>query len=61
MSYVDVAIPALIGIVLLMWPQVMFAGSKVTPDVAKLRAMRIAGLLLLVAAAVYLAVRLAGV
>ena len=60
MSFVDVAIPGIIGLVLLMWPQAMFAGSKVTPDVAKIRTMRIAGALLLVAAAMYLAVKLVG-
>lgn len=60
MSFVDVAIPVLIGMVLLLWPQVMFAGSKVTPDGARLRTLRVAGLLLLVAAAVYLAIRLVG-
>lgn len=60
MSFVDVAIPGFIGLVLLMWPQVMFAGSKVTPDAAKMRTMRVVGVLLLVASAIYLAVRLAG-
>lgn len=60
MSFVDVAIPAFIGFVLLMWPQVMFAGSKVTPDGGKIRTLRVVGVLLLVASAIYLAVRLAG-
>lgn len=60
MSFVDVAIPGFIGLVLLMWPQVMFAGSKVTPDAAKMRTMRVVGVLLLVASAIYLAVRLVG-
>ena len=43
-----------------MWPQVMFAGSGVTPDAGKIRTMRIAGSLLLGAAAAYLAIELAG-
>ena len=60
MSFIDVAIPGLIGLVLLMWPQAMFAGSKVTPDAGKVRAMRIAGSLLLGAAAIYLAIKLSG-
>jgi hypothetical protein len=60
MSFVDVAIPGIVGFVLLLWPQVMFAGSKATPDAGRIRTMRIAGSLLLVAAAIYLAVKLVG-
>ena len=60
MSLIDVAIPGIIGLVLFAWPQAMFAGSKVTPDAGKIRIMRIAGALLFVAAAIYLAVKLAG-
>lgn len=60
MSFTDVAIPGIVGIVLLVWPQAMFAGSKVTADARKLRTLRISGGLLLVAAAIYLAMKLAG-
>ena len=60
MALVDVAIPGIIGLVLLAWPQALFAGSRVVPDAAKLRTMRIIGAVLLVAAAIYLAVTLAG-
>lgn len=60
MSFVDVAIPGIVGLVLLVWPQAMFAGSRVTPDAGKIRIMRIAGTLLLVAAAIYLALKLVG-
>lgn len=60
MSFVDVAIPGVIGLVLLMWPQAMFAGSKLTPDAGKIRTMRIAGSLLLVASAIYLAIKVVG-
>jgi len=60
MSFIDVAIPGIVGFFLLVWPRAMFAGSKATPDAAKLRTLRIAGGLLLVAAALYLAVKLAG-
>ncbi|HEY0662149.1 MAG TPA: hypothetical protein VGD21_12620 [Lysobacter sp.] len=60
MSFIDVAIPGIVGFVLLVWPQAMFAGSKANPDAGKLRTMRIAGALLLVAAAIYLVVKLAG-
>ena len=60
LSFVDVAIPGIIGLVLVVWPQAMFAGSKVTPDAGKIRTMRIAGVLLLVAAAIYLVIKLVG-
>ena len=60
MALVDVALPGIIGLVLLAWPQAQFAGSRVVPDAAKLRTMRIAGAVLLVAAAIYLAVTLVG-
>lgn len=60
MSFMDVAIPGIIGMVLLIWPQAMFAGSKATPDAGKLRTLRTVGVVLLAAAAIYLAVKLAG-
>jgi hypothetical protein len=60
MSFIDVAIPGLIGLVLLIWPQSMFAGSRVSPDAKKIRLLRGAGALLLLVAAVYLIIRLAG-
>lgn len=59
MSFVDVAIPAIVGLVLLAWPQAVFAGSKVIPDAKKIRLIRIGGVVLLVVAALYLAVKLA--
>jgi hypothetical protein len=30
MSFIDVAIPAIIGIVVLLWPKVLFVGSRAT-------------------------------
>lgn len=60
MSFIDVAIPGIIGLVLLVWPQSMFAGARVSPDPKKIRLLRNAGALLLVVAAVYLLIRLAG-
>lgn len=60
MSFIDVAIPGIAGVVLLIWPQAMFAGSKATPDASKLRTLRTVGVVLLAAAAIYLAVKLAG-
>ena len=60
MSFIDVAIPASIGLVALVWPNVMFAGSSATPDARKIRLIRGGGVALLVAAAIYLFVKLAG-
>lgn len=54
MSFIDVAIPAIIGLALLIWPQVF------NRDPGKLRLMRGIGAVLLVVAAIYLAVKLMG-
>jgi hypothetical protein len=59
MSFIDVAIPAIIGLVALVWPNVMFAGSSATLDAKKIRLIRGGGVALLVAAAIYLIVKLA--
>lgn len=56
MSNLDVAIPAAIGLLALLWPQAAFLGSRVTPDAKKLRTVRIAGAVLLVVAIGYLAI-----
>ena len=40
MSYIDVAIPAIIGLVALVRPQLMFYGSRATPDEKKIRVLR---------------------
>jgi len=60
MSFIDVAIPAVIGLVALVWPHAMFYGSRTTPDEKKIRLIRGAGMVLLLAAAVYLVIKLAG-
>jgi ABC-type cobalamin transport system permease subunit len=60
MSFIDVAIPGVIGFVALVCPEVMFAGSSATPDAKKIRLIRGGGVALLVAAAVYLIIKLAG-
>jgi hypothetical protein len=59
MSFIDVAIPAVIGLVALVWPHAMFYGSRTTPDEKKIRLIRGAGMVLLLAAAVYLVIKLA--
>jgi len=60
MSFIDVAIPAVIGLVALVWPHAMFYGSRTTPDEKKMRLIRGAGIVLLLAAPVYLVIKLAG-
>jgi len=59
MSFVDVAIPTIIGLVALVRPQIMFSGSRATPDEKKIRLIRGVGLILLAAALIYLCIKLA--
>jgi hypothetical protein len=59
MSFIDVAIPAIIGLVALVWPQAMFYGSRATPDDKKIRVIRGVGVVLLVVAVIYLGIKLA--
>jgi hypothetical protein len=59
MSYIDVAIPAIMGVVALVRPQVAFYRSRATPDEKKLRLVRGIGVVLLVVAVVYLGIKLA--
>ena len=58
MSFVDVAIPTIIGLVALVRPQIMFSGSRPTPN-EKIRVIRGVGLILLAAALIYLCIKLA--
>jgi hypothetical protein len=57
MAYIDVAIPAIAGVLALVRPELF---SRRPPDMRRLRLIRLFGLLLLLVAAAYLAVRLAG-
>jgi hypothetical protein len=57
MSYIDVAIPAIAGILALARPEIFL---RKPPDMRKLRLVRLFGTLLLIVAAVYLVMRLAG-
>lgn len=59
MSFIDVAIPAIIGSVALIWPRVVFYGSRAAPDDKKIRLIRGGGGLLLVVAIIYLGIKLA--
>jgi VIT1/CCC1 family predicted Fe2+/Mn2+ transporter len=58
MSFIDVAIPAIIGLVALVRPQIMFYGSRATPNEKKIRILRSVGLILLAAAFIYLFIKL---
>jgi len=58
MSFIDVAIPAIIGLVALVRPQIMFYGSRATPNEKKIRVLRSVGLILLAAAVIYLFIKL---
>lgn len=58
MSFIDVAIPAIIGLVALVRPQIMFFGSRATPNEKKIRILRSVGLILLAAAVIYLFIKL---
>lgn len=60
MSFIDVAIPGIIGVVLLLWPQFVFAGSRAIPDPKKVRLLRGAGVVLLFVAMIYLVIKLVG-
>jgi hypothetical protein len=59
MSFIDVAIPAIIGLVALVRPQIMFYGSRATPNEKKIRLIRGIGVILLAAALSYLGIKLA--
>jgi hypothetical protein len=60
MSYIDLVIPGLAGLLLLVWPQSMFMGSRVKPDPKKIRLLRGLGIVLLLVAVIYLVIKLGG-
>ena len=59
MSFIDVAIPAIIGLAALVRPQIVFYGSRATPDEKKSHLVRSIGAVLLVVAIIYLGIKLA--
>ena len=59
MSFIDVAIPAIIALVALIRPQVMLYGSRATPNEKTIRLIRGAGMVLLAVALIYLGIKLA--
>ena len=60
MSYIDLVIPGLAGLLLLVWPQAMFMGSRVKPDPKKIRLLRGLGIVLLLVTVTYLVIKLGG-
>ncbi|MDH3256099.1 MAG: hypothetical protein OEM27_00615 [Nitrospinota bacterium] len=58
MSWIDIAIPGVIGLILYLWPQSMFIGAKVEPDEKRIRLLKQCGVGLLVIAGVFLMVKL---
>jgi hypothetical protein len=61
MSFIDVAIPGVIGLLLLLKPAMVFSGSRAAPDEKKIRLMRRIGVVLLVVAAIALVIHLIGI
>jgi VIT1/CCC1 family predicted Fe2+/Mn2+ transporter len=58
MSFIDVVLPAIIGLVALVRPQIMFYGSRATLNEKKIRVVRGVGVVLLAAALIYLGIKL---
>lgn len=59
MSIIDVAIPGIIGVVLCLWPQSMFIGSKLVHGPKEIRVLRIMGVVLVLMAGLFLLGKLA--
>ncbi|MGC2047461.1 MAG: hypothetical protein WA635_02450 [Gallionella sp.] len=60
MTYIDLVIPGVAGLLLLVWPQAMFMGSRAKPGAKKIRLLRGLGVVLLLVAAIYLVIKLGG-
>ena len=58
MSWIDIAIPGIVGLILMIRPQSMFIGARVSPDETKIRRLRKFGVALLLIAAVFLLIKL---
>jgi hypothetical protein len=58
MSFIDAAIPAAFGLLLVIWPRLVFFGSRVIPDESKIRLVRRLGGVLLFIAGVFLVISL---
>ena len=58
MSWIDIAIPGVVGLILMIWPQSMFIGARVSPDEKRIRLLKKCGMALLGIAGVFLVVKL---
>ena len=58
MSFIDVAIPGIIGLVLFLWPQSMFIWSQVKLGPKEIRLLRFMGVVLVLIAVIYLVSKL---
>jgi len=58
MSWIDIAIPGVVGFILMIWPASMFIGAKVEPDEKRIRLLKKCGIALLAIAGVFLIVKL---
>ncbi len=58
MSWIDIAIPGLVGLVLIIWPQSMFFGARVSPNEKRIRLLKQCGVGLLLVAALFLLIKL---
>ncbi len=60
MTYIDLLVPGLAGLLLLVWPQSMFLGSRSLPDAKKIMLLRGLGITLLLVAVIFLVIKLGG-
>jgi len=58
MSWIDISIPGVVGLILMIWPQSMFIGAKVEPDAKRIRLLKKCGIGLVAIAGVFLIVKL---
>ncbi|NIQ00867.1 MAG: hypothetical protein GWO19_10305 [Nitrospinaceae bacterium] len=58
MSWIDIAIPGGVGLLLILRPESMFIGAKVEPDEKRIRLLRRCGIGLTAIAAMFLLVKL---
>lgn len=60
MSFIDVAIPGVAGLVIFLWPKAMFLGSCIVPTEKKIHSLRYLGVFLLLVAALNLISKFVG-
>jgi len=58
MSWIDIAIPGVVGLILIFRPESMFIGAKVEPDAKRIRLLKKCGVGLVAIAGIFLIVTL---